>query len=64
MEMSLNRIADLLRANELSHTAFLWSTPDGQQTLLIPLESKRQLYLLELRQDGGERSWRISEVGN
>jgi hypothetical protein len=61
MEMSLNRISHLLRENGLSAIAYPLNMPEKQQTLLIPLEFERRQYLLELRQDGEQRSWQISE---
>ena len=61
MEMSLNRISDLLRENGVLSTAYPLSTHDRPQKLLILLESGRNIYLLELHQDGDNRSWRISE---
>jgi hypothetical protein len=39
------------------------NTPEPQQTLLIPLQSGLNRYLLELRQDGDVKSWTISEQG-
>jgi hypothetical protein len=38
--------------------------PEKQQTLLLPLESGLNFYLLELRQDGDVRSWTLSEGVN
>jgi hypothetical protein len=38
--------------------------PEKQQTLLIPLESGLNFYLLELRQNEEGRSWTISEGVN
>jgi hypothetical protein len=38
--------------------------PEKRQTLLIPLESGLNFYLLELRQDGDNRSWTISDGVN
>jgi hypothetical protein len=61
MEMSLNRISDLLRENGVLSTVYPLSMHDKQQKLLILLESGLNVYLLELSQDGDSRSWRISE---
>lgn len=61
MEMSLNRICDLLLVNEVSAIVYPLNTPEKQQTLLIPLQSGLNRYLLELRQNGDERSWVLSE---
>ena len=63
MGMSLSRICDLLLANEVSCIVYPLNTPEQQQTLLIPLQSGLNRYLLELRQDGDERFWTISEQG-
>ena len=63
MGMSLNRISDLLRENGASPIVYPSNMPEGQQTLLIPLISGLSTYLLELRQDGENRSWTISEQG-
>ena len=60
MGMSLKRINGLLRENGASSIVFPLNTPERLQTLLIPLESGLNHYLLELRQDGDKRSWRIS----
>ena len=60
MAMSLSRINALLRENGVSSIVFPLNTPERLQTLLIPLESGLNHYLLELRQDGDKRSWRIS----
>ena len=62
MGMSLNRINALLRENGLSAIVYPLNMPETQQTLLIPLEFGLNFYLLELRQDGEERSWRISDA--
>ena len=61
MAMSLNRISDLLRENGASPIVYPLNMPEAQQTLLIPLVSGLSTYLLELRQDGENRSWMISE---
>ena len=60
MGMSLQRINGLLRENGASSIVYPLNTPEKLQTLLIPLESGLNHYLLELRQDGDKRSWRIS----
>ena len=64
MAMSLKLINNLLRANGASSIVFPLNTPEKQQTLLIPLESGLNFYLLELRQDGDSRSWTISDGVN
>ena len=64
MGMSLNRINALLRENEVSSIVFPLNMQEKQQTLLIPLESGLNFYLLELRQDGDSRSWTISDGVN
>lgn len=64
MAMSLSRINALLRENGASSIVFPLNTPEKQQTLLIPLESGLNFYLLELRQDGDSRSWTISDGVN
>ena len=61
MEMSLNRINDLLRENGVLSTVYPLSTHEKPQKLFILLESGLNVYLLELRQDGDSRSWRLSE---
>ena len=60
MGMSLQRINGLLRENGASSIVYPLNTPEKLQVLLIPLESGLNRYLLELRQDGDKRSWRIS----
>ena len=64
MAMSLNRINALLRENGVSSIVYPLSTRDKQQTLLIPLESGLNFYLLELRQNGESRSWTLSDGVN
>ena len=64
MGMSLNRINALLRENGASSIVYPLNTQEKQQTLLIPLESGLNFYLLELRQDGDNRSWTISDGVN
>lgn len=61
MAMSLNRICDLLLENGVSCIVYPLNTHEKQQTLLIPLASGLNRYLLELRQDGENKSWTISE---
>jgi hypothetical protein len=61
MAMSLNRICDLLLVNEVSAIVYPLNTHEEQQTLLIPLQSGLNRYLLELRQNSEGRSWTISE---
>ena len=63
MGMSLKLINNLLLVNEVSSIVYPLNMPEKQQTLLIPLELGRQHFLLELRQDGEQRSWTLSEEG-
>ena len=63
MAMSLKLINNLLRANGASSIVFPLNMPEKQQTLLIPLELGQQHFLLELRQEGEQRSWTLSEEG-
>ena len=62
MAMSLKLIADLLRENGLSPIAYPWDTPERPLRLLVPLEYGAKLYMLILRQDNGEGSWKIFEL--
>jgi hypothetical protein len=64
MAMSLSRINALLRENGVSSIVFPLNMPEKQQTLLIPLESGLNFYLLELRQDGEKKSWTLSDGVN
>ena len=64
MVMSLSRINALLRENGASSIVYPLNMPEKQQTLLIPLESGLNFYLLELRQNGESRSWTISDGVN
>ena len=64
MAMSLSRINALLWENGVSSIAFPLNTPEKQRKLLIPLESGLKFYLLELHQDGDNRSWTISDEVN
>ena len=61
METSLSHIFDLLEENAPSLTVYLSTTQDGQETLSVMLASEQSIYRLELRQDGENRFWTISE---
>ena len=61
MGMSLKHINILLRQNGVSSIASPLNMPEKQQKLLIRLGYGRKQFLLELRQDGENRSWKISE---
>ena len=61
MAMSLQRINALLRENGASSIVYPLNMQEKLQVLLLPLESGLNHYLLELRQDGDKKSWRISK---
>ena len=61
MEMWSKHIFDLLLESDLSPIAYPCDTPEKPPRLFVPLVSGRRQYLLELREEDGQRSWRIFE---
>ena len=61
MEMPYDLICDLLLESNLSPIAYPSAMPGRPPRLFVPLVSGPRRYLLELREENGQKSWRLFE---